>query len=155
MFRTIWVFAQSLDCVAHSQNRAISRLRHNTCAIYELCLYAQQANMIYCVACRMEDILNKRHLPLWEAYCYLEKWVMLCIDEQQQRSRSRSKFACRSYLTTVSLYATHYWFSWVRSSVYYCVSDSWNIPLLKLSTNFCAYYWSISGTQRVPTLPAL
>ena len=31
-----------------------------------------------------------------EAYCDPEGWVMLCVDEQWKRSRSRSKFACRS-----------------------------------------------------------
>ena len=43
MFRAIWEFAQSRDCVAHSRNpenaQAISGLR-NTCAISRLCNYS-------------------------------------------------------------------------------------------------------------------
>ena len=42
---------------------------------------------------------------------------MLCVDEQRKRSKSRSKFACRSKLTTVSLYATHYWINQVYTIV--------------------------------------
>ena len=40
----------------------------------------------------------------------------------------------------------------VQSSVYYCGSDSWNVPSLKLSANFCCV---LLGTQQVPVFPAL
>ena len=61
---------QSRDCIAHSQNPEIEQAIRDcvtcvrnlniTCTIYELCLYARQ-RVIYCVACRMEDILDKQH----------------------------------------------------------------------------------------------
>ena len=51
LFRAIWEFAQSRDCVAHSQNPEIA------CAIYELSTLPVRLTVIYCagVARRMED----------------------------------------------------------------------------------------------------
>ena len=51
------ILGGSGDSVTHVCNLKI------TCTIYKLCLYAQQ-QVIYCVAHRMEDILDKQCLSL-------------------------------------------------------------------------------------------
>ena len=64
MFRAIWEFVQSRDCVAHSRKpeiaQTISGLR-NVCAISRSHAPARPTASIYCVARRMEDIPYKRH----------------------------------------------------------------------------------------------
>ena len=74
---------------------------------------------------------------------------MLCVDEQR-KSRSRSKFACRSLSATVSLYATHYCFN----RVYTIVTATVEMYLRWKSANFCRVFFRYSVGTRVTSVVA-
>ena len=121
MFCAIWEFAPSRDCVRILR---FPRLRI-TCAQSRHCV-------------RHGDWLSSPGLKRITSsyyYCDLEEWAMLCIDEQRKRSRSRSKFAVDRTLLP-SAYMPHATGS-IECILSKCGSDSWSVPLLKLSANFC------------------